>query len=68
MHVFNPPADILQLCLFFEEGLAPDPTKVQAIVNIEPPQSVPGFQSFLRMSQCVARFIPHYATITDPLC
>ena len=43
-----------------------DPEKVSAIVKCTPPTSVGEVRSFLGMTQYVARFIPHYATISEP--
>ena len=54
--------------VFGEKGTAPDPAKVQAIVNIKLPQSVPEIRSFVEMAQYVAWFIPHHATIIEPPC
>ena len=52
---------------FGEKGISPDPTKIEAIVNMEPPQSAAEVRSFLGMTQYVSRFIPQYATIVEPL-
>ena len=53
--------------VFSENGVSPDPENVSAIVKCTPPTSVGEIRSFLDMTQYVARFIPHYATISEPL-
>ena len=49
--------------------MAPDPTKVQDILNLKPPTSVTEVRSLLGMTNYCARFIEGYATctLTEPL-
>ena len=53
--------------VFSGEGIKPDPQKITAIVNTQTPQSVSEIRSFLGMTQYVARFIPNYSQMTEPL-
>jgi len=53
--------------VFGEKGLSPDPEKIKTIINTKPPTNSSEVKSLLGMAQYVARFIPNYATITEPL-
>ena len=53
--------------IFGNKGVSADPEKVKTIQNSQPPTSVSEVRSFLGMIQYVARFIPGYANITEPL-
>ena len=53
--------------IFRENGVSPDPEKVSAIVKCTPSTSAGKVRLFLGMTQYVVRFIPHYATISEPL-
>ena len=50
-----------------EKGLAVDPTKVQAIVEMPPPTDVAGVRRLLGMVQYVSKFLPHLSERTKPL-
>ena len=50
--------------VFSKDGIEPDPTKVDALIMMTPPTSVGEVQSLLGMTNFLARFIPHYSTIT----
>ncbi|GFR84453.1 Pol polyprotein [Elysia marginata] len=52
---------------FGQEGISPEPQKIQAIVNTKKPSSVSELRSFLGMTQFVSRYIESYSTITEPL-
>ena len=47
--------------------MSPDPEKISAIVNCKSPTNIEEVRSFLGMAQYVARFIPHYATVSELL-
>jgi transposase InsO family protein len=49
------------------EGVSPDPKKVESIQKMEPPTNVAEARSFLGMINYSARFIPNYATISEPI-
>jgi cleavage and polyadenylation specificity factor subunit 1 len=49
------------------QGAAPLPSKVQAIINFNPPSTIKGLQEFVGMLNFYNRFIPHAANILLPL-
>ena len=48
-------------------GIQPDPTKTEAIKRTSPPENVSDLRSFLGTCGYVAKFIPNYANIVEPL-
>ncbi|KAL5015077.1 hypothetical protein ScPMuIL_009347 [Solemya velum] len=52
--------------IFCMNGVSVDPEKIKTIMN-SPPPSVSEVRSFLGMTQYVSRYIPDYATLTEPL-
>ena len=50
-----------------KRGIGPTEEKVKAVVNAREPQNVSEVRSFLGLVNYNARFIPEYATITEPL-
>ena len=55
--------------VFSDTGVSADPEKIKSIVGKDAPKNVAevDLRSFLGMTQYVSRYIPHYATITEPL-
>ena len=53
--------------IFSKNCISPDPEKVQALKDARPPENPKEVCSFLGMANCVARFIPNFATISEPL-
>lgn len=53
--------------IFSQKGLSPDPKKVDAIVNAEPPTNAKEVKSLLGLASYISRFIPDYSTVTAPL-
>ena len=53
--------------VFSAEGISPDPKKVQAIHEAQPPCSATGVRSFLGMVMYCAKFIPKFSDVTQPL-
>ena len=53
--------------VFSKGGLSADPKKISAIQNLETPSNATQVRSLLGMSNFCARFIPGYATMTQPL-
>ena len=53
--------------VFSADGLRPDPAKVEALKQAQEPKNSSEVRSFLGMAQYSARFIPKFATITEPL-
>ena len=52
---------------FTEGGMRVDPKKVEAVVNLSNPSNQTEIRSLLGMTNFFSRFIPRYATITEPL-
>ena len=48
-------------------AVQPDPTKVEAIINMPLPESKPDLQRFMGMVNYVGKFIPNLSQITAPL-
>ena len=53
--------------IFSNKGISADPEKMKIIGNCPSPTSAHEVRSFLGMAQYVARYVPHFATITEPL-
>ena len=53
--------------VFTEQGVSPDPKKVQAFANTQRPTTVSEVRSLLGMANYSSKFIKDYATITEPL-
>jgi len=53
--------------VFTKNGIRLDPDKVKAIQHLSAPTNVAQLRSFLGMTNYSAQFIPHYATLVDPL-
>ena len=49
------------------EGLFPEPEKVNSILNMKPPSNTSEIRSFLGLVTYCGKFIPNFATITEPL-
>ena len=48
-------------------GLMPDPLKVEAIVNMDPPTDVAGIQRLAGMVNYLAKFLPNLSEVMEPL-
>ena len=46
--------------LLTNEGIKPDPEKVKAIIELQPPSDVKGTRSLLGMANYLMRFLPIY--------
>ena len=53
--------------VFTPEGIKPDPSKIQAIVQMPTPKDVSDIKRFNGMVQYLAKFLPDLAEITTPL-
>ena len=49
------------------KGLQVDPHKVQAIVDMPPPEDVAGVQRILGFVQYLSKFLPRLSDMTKPL-
>ena len=52
---------------FTKHGIAPSKQNVNAVLNAAPPKSPEEVRSLLGMAQYLARFIPDYSTVVNPL-
>jgi hypothetical protein len=53
--------------LFTEKGVFPDPSKVQAVMNMEKPKCKKDLERILGMCNYLSRFIPNYSSLIEPL-
>ena len=53
--------------VFSDQGMHPDPEKLDQIKNMAAPEDTKALQSFLGLMNYFKRFIPQYSTITYPL-
>ena len=53
--------------VFSGDGITPDPKKIEDIINLQTPTSASEVRSLLGMTNYCSRFIPDYATKTEPL-
>ena len=53
--------------VFSKDGIAPEPKKVEEVVNLSTPSTASEVRSLLGMTNYCSRFIPDYATKTEPL-
>ncbi len=53
--------------VFSAKGISADPKKITAIENLPPPKNTSEVRSLLGMTTYCSRFIPDYATISQPL-
>ena len=64
---FNQPKLEFYGHIFSKDGMSVDPKKVEAITHLKTPENPTDLRSLLGMANYSAKFIPNYATITDPL-
>ena len=50
-----------------KEGLRPDPEKIRAVQEMQPPQNTKELKSFLGFIQYLAKFMPNMASESAPL-
>ena len=48
-------------------GIQADPGKIQAILNMQPPQDVAGVRRILGTVNYLAKFLPHLSEVSEPL-
>ena len=64
---FRPPKVSFFGHTWSDEGLSPDPKKVEAVKKMEIPQEVETMRSFLGLVNYLNRFSPHLAELSDLL-
>ena len=65
--VFNMDRLVFMGMLLSEKGVGPTEERVQAILETREPENVTELRSFLGLANYSSRFIPHFATLTEPL-
>ena len=53
--------------VFSQEGIRADPSKVDAILQMKPPQNVPELRCFMGMVHYLGSYLPNLNSITGPL-
>ena len=53
--------------VFSEDGISPDPNKVDALQNLRAPTNQTQLRSFLGMTNYSSQFIQNYSTLSEPL-
>ena len=53
-------------CAILQQGIAPDPAKIDAVKSILPPSDLKQLRSFLGLTGYYHRFVPQYATVVAP--
>ncbi|XP_069502300.1 uncharacterized protein [Ambystoma mexicanum] len=53
--------------IFSAKGMTPDPEKVSALTDAEPPSSTSDLRSFLRIASYCTQHIKDFASISEPL-
>lgn len=49
--------------LIDEDGIRPDPSKVSAITELQPPDDIPGLRRFLGMVHYLGRYLPNLSDV-----
>ncbi|MES9880447.1 MAG: RNase H-like domain-containing protein [Sedimenticola sp.] len=49
------------------EGLMPQNSKIEAVLNTKPPKNVKEVKSFLGLVNFSAKFLPNFATVSEPI-
>ena len=53
--------------MFGKDGVSPDDSKVQAIVNLKSPENIAELRSVLGMIKYLGRYVPNMATVIAPM-
>ena len=64
---FNKPSISFFGFVFSDQGISPDPKKVEAVYNASPPTTASGVRSFLGMATYCDKFIPKFSDVSEPL-
>ena len=65
--LFNMDRVVFMGMLLSEKGIGPTADRVKAVLEVEEPKSASDVRSFLGLANYSSRFIPHFATLSEPL-
>ena len=65
--LFNTDRLVFMGMLLSEKGIGPTADRVKAVLEVEEPKSASDVRSFLGLANYTSRFIPHFATLSEPL-
>ena len=65
--LFNVDRLVFMGILLFEKGIGPTEERVRALQEAREPETASEIRSFLGLANYSSRFIPHFATLTEPL-
>ena len=65
--LFNTDRLVVMGMLLSEKGIGPTADRVKAVLEVEEPKSVSDVRSFLGLANYSSLFIPHFATLSEPL-
>jgi hypothetical protein len=49
------------------DGISPDPEKVSAVINMQPPKDAHDLRRFIGMANYLSKFVPNFSSVTQPL-
>ena len=65
--LFNTDRLVFMGMLLSEKGIGPTADRVKAVLEVEEPKSASDVRSFLGLANYSSQFIPHFATLSEPL-
>ena len=65
--LFNMDRVVFMGMLLSEKGIGPTADRVKAVLEVEEPKSASDVRSFLGLANYSSQFIPHFATLSEPL-
>ena len=65
--LFNTDRLVFMGMLLSEKGIGPTADRVKAVLEVEEPKSAADVRSFLGLANYSSRFIPHFATLSEPI-
>ena len=65
--LFNTDRLVFMGMLLSEKGIGPTTDRVKAVLEVEEPKSASDVRSFLGLANYSSQFIPHFATLSEPL-
>ena len=65
--LFNTDKLVFMGMLLSEKGIGPTADRVKAVLEVEEPKSASDVRSFLGLANYSSQFIPHFATLSEPL-